>query len=329
MSRKFNAFTLVELLVVIGIIALLISVLLPALSRAREAANTVKCLSNLRQVATAAKLFEVEHRGYMQTVTSDQGPIGSTRNSTIRAADPYKRKWSYRSDNNLLMDVYSALLPYLGGKSGTLFTDDRDGKSAVFRCPSDRALDLTPGGYRIYNNVIDSGGFYPISYGVNVDILAITVEGGKAKFGYSDEISVVAGRHPQSGAFIGGLPLQAQMTKVSKPAETLLFGDCGVRNAPTSNTPLDLGDALYYTSNWMFSQAGIKPEDMGRLSGVLQTGWLKTRVPLLRHGGKPKPGAGEWEASQGKINVAFCDGHAETVLQSDFRKVRVSPYKIN
>ena len=63
MKRK--AFTLVELLVVIGIIALLISILLPTLSRARASAQRTVCLSNQRQIAVATQSYSVDENGFI------------------------------------------------------------------------------------------------------------------------------------------------------------------------------------------------------------------------------------------------------------------------
>ena len=60
--RRAPGFTLVELLVVIGIIALLISILMPALRKAHETANGVKCMSNQRQIMQAFLMFAVDHK---------------------------------------------------------------------------------------------------------------------------------------------------------------------------------------------------------------------------------------------------------------------------
>src|SRR5688500_18403429 len=70
-ERKQHGFTLVELLGVLGIIAVLISILLPTLSKARNNAVRVKCASQLRQVGVASVIYANENKGYLPTIRDE------------------------------------------------------------------------------------------------------------------------------------------------------------------------------------------------------------------------------------------------------------------
>ncbi len=69
--EKFRAFTLVELLVVVAIIALLIAILLPALNKAKDAAKTVVCMSNLKQLGLTFNLYAQDYRNHVTPIRDE------------------------------------------------------------------------------------------------------------------------------------------------------------------------------------------------------------------------------------------------------------------
>ena len=111
-----RGFTLVELLVVIGIIAVLISVLLPALGKARAAAQTVACKSNLRQLVLATTMFANEHGGYLPKAENNGSP------SMMGWANRLGTRWEF-ADN--MWSWQYVLLKYMGKNKG------------VYQCPTD------------------------------------------------------------------------------------------------------------------------------------------------------------------------------------------------
>jgi prepilin-type N-terminal cleavage/methylation domain-containing protein len=121
-ARKRFGFTLVELLVVIGIIALLVSILLPALNRARESARRTKCLANLRSIGQMVHMYANASKGRI--------PVGYSGAYNSAAASYTSNYWMLRYHSSGIRFVGLGLLY----PAGLITTSGAEGP--MFYCPS-------------------------------------------------------------------------------------------------------------------------------------------------------------------------------------------------
>jgi len=225
---RHGGFTLIELLVVVAIIAVLVSLLLPSLSRAREHAKIVKCLSNMSNMPKSVLMFVQEHKGWAQLIGSEH---------EWKIIDPDRRRYSYQPTYvgrglrvpSTLRAWPVAYAPYLGISSlifneqyfDRVYTrrisyyDSKYPRYEVFICPSDKHL---------VNNVwspIDLFGL--ISYSANEDVFGVTDpypgngdEGQPWKDGRTGDTQPPRCRR-----------LEGRMESIIRPSEVALFCDGG------------------------------------------------------------------------------------------------------
>jgi prepilin-type N-terminal cleavage/methylation domain-containing protein/prepilin-type processing-associated H-X9-DG protein len=120
--RKARAFTLVELLIVVGIIAVLIAVLLPALNAARKQANQTKCLNNMREVGLCLQMYVGENKTWLPPLSPNdaQAPGAAAAPSAAEGTTDFGQQAVYAYYPNFL----GSLVPYTRGNI------------AVFKCPT-------------------------------------------------------------------------------------------------------------------------------------------------------------------------------------------------
>ena len=289
-----RAFTLVELLVVIGIIAVLIAVLLPALRKARQAAQTATCLSNLRQIGAAYVMYvNADRNGYL--------PMVSYPSWGLRPGDPPTQP---------VIHWYEFLSPFMGQKMEWDSSGNRTTpySKVVRSCPS---WDLDELGLK--NDLAND---YLLGYGQN---LCLFLGSGRAAKGSETAAANNYGRpeYNYCGILNGGMGLNwavgaVKLASIPQPAKTII-------NADSVNwhlIPMQQGFPRAWAWAYPRNDPNLPPQivlDDGapnRHAGrVDDRGYLNMDFNTFL----PTTASNAGKMATLKANYLFLDGHAETM----------------
>jgi prepilin-type processing-associated H-X9-DG protein/prepilin-type N-terminal cleavage/methylation domain-containing protein len=292
------AFTLVELLVVIGIIAVLMAILLPTIQGARRQARLVQCSSNIRNIVNASLMHAQEHQGYLPLAGYIVAhPVTGMSDYAAGVNDPLRRRYTYVPSPDAAVPVSivplpAALAPYLGVKvpdndwhEMDQKLNARDGVWRRFMCPDTNALEKVK-----YNddpndaNVVDQGTMMAIVVGSQ----AWSAWATNSDYGLNEG---VFGYHYDPR--FGSTRLGGNMTRIKRPSEVALFTDAVARKSPALSF-MPLG---WITWTPALSVTGpVTLADAWDNNGRAES---KDNFDLYRH--------------SRRMNIGFLDGHVETV----------------
>jgi prepilin-type processing-associated H-X9-DG protein/prepilin-type N-terminal cleavage/methylation domain-containing protein len=306
------AFTLVELLVVIGIIAILMAILLPTIQGARRQARLVQCSSNIRTIVHACQMHAEEHYGFLPLaglIAAD--PTMGLADYPSGVNDAFRRRYTYIASPTAqvavsIVPLPAALAPYLGVKVPNTDWKEmdqalnaRDGVWRRFMCPDTDALEKAKANDDPNDaNVVDQGTMMVVVVGdVAYSAWATNSDYGlnEGVFGYHYDGRYLSNR-------LGG-----NMARIRRPSEVALFTDAVARKAPAASF-MPLG-----WITWTPSATGVGAATLG--DAWENDGRVESRenFDVLRH--------------SKRMNVGFLDGHVETVpLQKEaLEKVYLIP----